>query len=118
MGGEELLGQGGGEVADPTRRSGHNNLLHVLPRRVHITALRRKQYWELTVQSHPRRWRSGGGARWRGPIPAAVGLSGPAAEECGTDAELMEEEPGWCNTHLLQIIKFCQISSALGCISK
>jgi hypothetical protein len=23
-----------------------------------------------------------------------------------------------CNTHFLQIIKFCQISSALGCISK
>jgi hypothetical protein len=22
----------------------------------------------------------------------------------------------WCNTHFLQIIKFCQISSALGCI--
>jgi hypothetical protein len=25
------------KFADPTRRSGHNNLLHVLPRRVHIT---------------------------------------------------------------------------------
>jgi hypothetical protein len=24
------------KFADPTRRSGHNNLLHVLPRRVHI----------------------------------------------------------------------------------
>jgi hypothetical protein len=25
------------KFTDPTRRSGHNNLLHVLPRRVHIT---------------------------------------------------------------------------------
>jgi hypothetical protein len=25
------------KFADPTRRSGHNNLLHVLPRRVHIS---------------------------------------------------------------------------------
>ena len=26
------------KFADPTRRSGHNNLLHVLPRRVHISS--------------------------------------------------------------------------------
>jgi hypothetical protein len=26
------------KFVDPTRRSGHNNLLHVLPRRVHITS--------------------------------------------------------------------------------
>jgi hypothetical protein len=28
------------KFADPTRRSGHNNLLHVLPRRVHIKEVR------------------------------------------------------------------------------
>jgi hypothetical protein len=27
------------KFTDPTRRSGHNNLLHVLPRRVHITTV-------------------------------------------------------------------------------
>jgi hypothetical protein len=41
MSGEELLGQGGGAVAD----------------------LRRKWYWELTMESPPRRRRLVGGAR-------------------------------------------------------